>query len=59
MSAPIEPQDYLYGTKVVQIEDLRVARGMTRRPVSSCRHRKLVYDNNPWVWVIEFKRITP
>lgn len=42
--APIEPQDYLYGVKVVQIEDLRVARGMTRRPASSCRHKKLVYD---------------
>ena len=42
--APIEPQDYLYGVKVVQIEDLRVARGMTRRPTSSCRHKKLVYD---------------
>ena len=41
---PIEPQDYLYGVKVVQIEDLRVARGMTRRPTSSCQHKKLVYD---------------
>lgn len=41
---PIEPQEYLYGVKVVQIEDLRVARGMTRRPASSCRHKKLVYD---------------
>ena len=46
MSAPIEPQDYLYGVKVVQIEDLRVARGLTRRPCSSCRHVKLVYDHN-------------
>ncbi|WP_458368753.1 hypothetical protein [Pseudomonas mandelii] len=42
--APIEPQEYLYGVKVVQIEDLRVARGMTRRPASSCQHKKLVYD---------------
>ena len=42
--APIEPREYLYGVKVVQIEDLRVARGMTRRPASSCRHKKLVYD---------------
>jgi hypothetical protein len=42
--APIEPQEYLYGVKVVQIEDLRIARGMTRRPASSCRHKKLVYD---------------
>ncbi|MDH4566134.1 hypothetical protein E8E95_05535 [Pseudomonas sp. BN414] len=43
--APIEPQDYLFGMKVVQIEDLRVARGLTRRPASSCRHKKLVYDD--------------
>lgn len=42
--APIEPQEFLYGVKVVQIEDIRVARGLTRRPYSSCRHRKLVYD---------------
>jgi hypothetical protein len=42
--APIEPQEYLYGVKVVQIEDIRVARGMTRRPASSCRHKQLVYD---------------
>ncbi|MBF6615544.1 MAG: hypothetical protein ITG07_02340 [Candidimonas sp.] len=43
--APIEPHEYLYGVKVVQIEDLRVARGLTRRPQSSCRHKKLVYDD--------------
>jgi len=43
--APIEPQDYLYGLKVVQIEDLRVSRGLTRRPSSSCRHKALVYDD--------------
>jgi hypothetical protein len=43
--APIEPQEYLYGVKVVQIEDLRVARGMTRRPASTCRHKKMVYDD--------------
>ena len=43
--APIEPQEYLYGVKVVQIEDLRVARGLTRRPGSSCKHKQLVYDD--------------
>lgn len=42
---PIEPQEYLYGPKVVDIGDLRVARGMTRRPVSTCRHHQLVYDD--------------
>ncbi len=43
--APIELHEYLYGVKVVQIEDLRVARGLTRRPLSSCKHKKLVYDD--------------
>lgn len=42
--APIDPQDYLYGPKVVQIGDLRVARGLTRRPKTSCRHKSVVYD---------------
>lgn len=42
--APIDPQPYSFGVGVVQIEDLRVARGLTRRPVSSCRHKRLVYD---------------
>lgn len=41
---PIEPQEYLGGVKVVDIGDIRVARGMTRRPVSSCRHHGLRYD---------------
>ncbi|WKN20868.1 hypothetical protein [Azotobacter vinelandii] len=42
--APIIPQDYTYGVRVVQIEDLRVARGLTRRPSSACRHKRLTYD---------------
>lgn len=42
--APIEPQDYLYGVKVVDIGDLRIARGLTRRPRSVCKHASLVYD---------------
>lgn len=44
MSAPIEPQDYVGGVTVVDIGDARVARGMTRRPFQSCRHRAMVYD---------------
>lgn len=43
--APIEPQDYLYGVKVVDIGDIRVSRGMTRRPHSACAHRQQVYDD--------------
>jgi len=41
---PIEPLNYLAGVKVVDIGDIRVARGMSRRPPSSCRHRQLHYD---------------
>ena len=41
---PIEPMDYLGGVKVVDIGDLRVARGITRRPPESCEHRNLTYD---------------
>lgn len=42
---PIEPQDYQHGTTVVDIGDLRVARGLTRRPASTCRHRNMHYDS--------------
>lgn len=42
---PIVPQEYLSGPKVVDIGDLRVARGLSRRPVSSCKHHQLVYDD--------------
>lgn len=41
---PIEPQPYLGGVKVVDIGDVRVARGMSRRHYSSCQHRRMVYD---------------
>src|SRR5699024_12202317 len=41
--APIVPQDYASGVKVVDIGDIRVARGMTRRPISTCRHMNQVY----------------
>lgn len=44
--APIEPKDYFLGVKVVDIGDLGVARGMTRRPLSSCKHRRMVYDTD-------------
>lgn len=46
MAEPIVPVDYLYGTKVVNIGDLQVARGMSQRPLSACRHPRLVYDTS-------------
>lgn len=42
---PIDPQPFISGVKVVDIGDLRIARGLTRRPVSTCRHLNLVYDS--------------
>lgn len=41
----IEPLDYISGVKVVDIGDLRVARGMSRRPASACGHLHLNYDS--------------
>lgn len=41
---PIDEGDYVSGTTVVDIGDLRVARGLTRRPYSSCQHARLNYD---------------
>lgn len=43
--APIDPQAFVGGVKVVDIGDLRVARGLTRRPFSNCRHIHMVYDD--------------
>lgn len=42
---PIVEQDFLYGVKVIDIGDYRVARGFTRRASSGCPHHSLVYDN--------------
>lgn len=43
---PIDPQDYIFGVKVVDIGDIRVARGMSRRPYMQCRHTNLVYNQD-------------
>jgi len=41
---PIEDKAYLAGLTVIDIGDIRISRGMTRRPASSCRHRRMAYD---------------
>ncbi|WP_206611637.1 hypothetical protein [Bordetella avium] len=46
MPAPIDPQEFTHGATVVDIGDLRVARGLTRRAWSTCKHHQLVYDTN-------------
>lgn len=42
---PIDAQDYISGVNVVDIGDLRVMRGKTRRPHSACNHTALSYDS--------------
>ena len=41
---PIIAQEYLSGLKVVDVGDIRVARGLSRRPYTSCQHRAMTYD---------------
>lgn len=41
---PIVPQDYLGGVTVIDIGDVRVARGMSRRERGACLHQSVVYD---------------
>lgn len=41
---PIIEGQYLGGVTVVDIGDIRVARGMSRRPFSTCSHHSMVYD---------------
>ena len=45
MSAPIKPRNYVHGVNVVNIEDLRIARGKAERPLyAACKHKNLAYD---------------
>lgn len=42
--APIIPQEFVGGVTVVDIGDIRVARGLSRRPFRGCHHWALTYD---------------
>lgn len=54
---PIEPQNFVSGVTVVDIGDVRVARGLTRRHYSSCPHRQLIYDRQERrVWCKDCER---
>lgn len=46
MADPIIPMDYVYGMKVVNIGDLRVARGKSQRAPSTCKHIRLAFDTD-------------
>ncbi|WP_417491832.1 hypothetical protein [Maricaulis sp.] len=41
---PIDEPGYTQGVTVIDIGDIRVARGLTRRPHSACSHHHMVYD---------------
>ena len=41
--APIEELEYVV-RQVIDFGDIRVARGMSRRPVANCQHAQLRYD---------------
>lgn len=43
---PIESPGFVGGVTVIDIGDVRVARGLTRRAHSSCPHRQMMYDQN-------------
>lgn len=43
---PIEEPGFIGGVKVIDIGDIRVARGLSRRAHSSCPHARMVYDQN-------------
>jgi hypothetical protein len=54
---PIEEPGFIGGITVVDIGDVRVSRGLTRRHHASCPHRRLVYDNNERrVWCKDCER---
>jgi hypothetical protein len=42
---PIDQQTFPYGVNVVDIGDVRVSRGFTRRGREACKHKALSYDN--------------
>ena len=41
---PIREVEFLHGPNVIDIGELRVSRGLSRRPHSTCAHRRLTYD---------------
>lgn len=54
---PIEQLGYLSGPTVVDIGDIRVARGKSRRPFSACKHKVLHYDKEERrIWCADCER---
>ncbi len=42
---PIEAMEFQAGVTVIDIGDVRVSRGLSRRPYSGCKHLRLIYDS--------------
>ena len=54
---PIVEQQFTYGLNVIDIGDVRVARGESRRPYSSCQHKRLRYDpRERRIWCADCER---
>lgn len=43
---PVQEQEFIGGVKVIDFGDIRVARGLSRRPFTTCPHKNMVYDNH-------------
>lgn len=54
---PIQEEEFINGVKVINFGDIRVARGLTRRPYTGCKHVALVYDKHERrVWCKDCER---
>lgn len=43
---PIEAPGFTCGVNIIDFGELRISRGLSRRPFSMCRHINMVYDSN-------------
>jgi len=54
---PIKEMDFVGGTTVIDIGDHRIARGLSRRPHTVCRHIGMVYDpRERRIWCTDCER---
>lgn len=54
---PIEEVEFVSGVTVLDFGDIRVARGLSRRPFSTCKHRRLRYDTRERrIWCADCER---
>ena len=54
---PIEEAPFRSGVTVLDFGDIRVARGLSRRAFSACRHRRLRYDTRERrIWCTDCER---